>query len=172
MISTKCRKKYSFKCPIKSIEFRRTKYEASLPRRQPANLENCMIYFDKPYFAVRYNPVLRCAIQQCKGYFLQEEYQEAMRQGLEVVRQTGATALIVDLHAVRDEESWDADWTATRWFPQIIQTDVRKLAVVVPFAALPHLTSLPIQCAVADQLLIGRFFADPEEALQWIQHLG
>lgn len=130
-----------------------------------------MIYFDKPSFAVRYNPVLRCVIHQCKGYFLREEYQEAMRQGLEVVTQTGATALVIDVQAVRDEENWDADWTATRWFPQILQTDVRKLAVVVPRAALPHLPGLPVQCAVADQVLIGRFFADPGEALRWIEHV-
>ncbi len=131
-----------------------------------------MIYFDKPFFAVRYNPALRCVIHQCKGYFLREEYQEAMRQGLEVVRQTGAIALIVDVQAVRDEENWDADWTATRWFPQILQTDVRKLAIVVPRAALPQLPSLPVQCTVADQVLIGRFFADPEEAARWIGHFS
>jgi hypothetical protein len=76
------------------------------------------------------------------------------------------------VQAVRDEENWDADWTATRWFPQILQTDVRKLAIVVPRAALPQLPSLPVQCAVADQVLIGRFFADPEEALRWIGHFS
>jgi hypothetical protein len=29
-----------------------------------------------------------------------------------------------------------------------------------------------VQCAVADQVLIGRFFADPEEASRWIEHFG
>jgi|GEM_PF-2549350 len=136
------------------------------------NPETRMIYFDKPFFAVQYDPVLRCATHQCGGYFLREEYQEAMRQGLEVVGKTGATSLIVDVQAVRDEENWDADWTATRWFPQILQTDVRKIAIVVPPAALPHLPSLPVQCAVADQVLVGRFFADAGEALRWIKHFG
>ncbi len=129
-----------------------------------------MIYFDESFFAVQYNPALRCVIHQCKGYFLREEYQTALKACLEAVAETGATSLIVNMQAVRDEESWDTSWTGTEWFPQILRTDVRKMAVIVPPCALPHLTQQPIEFSVADEVLVGRFFDSIHEALHWVEH--
>ncbi len=129
-----------------------------------------MIYFDKPFFAVQYNPALRCVIHQCKGYFLREEYQSALKGCLEAIAETGATSLIINMQPIRDEDSWDASWTEAEWFPQILRTDVRKMAVIVPPWALPHLPGQAIEFTLADEVLVGRFFDSTDEALQWIKH--
>jgi hypothetical protein len=155
-------------CPITlyrttTNESRSTKYRSKKHRTR-------MIYFDKPFFAVQYNPALRCAIHHCKGYFFREEYQAALKGCLEVVIETGATSLIINMQALRDEESWDAGWTGAEWFPQILQTDVRKMAIIIPHTALPHLLRQCVEFTVADEVFVGRFFDSTHEAIHWIKH--
>jgi hypothetical protein len=128
-----------------------------------------MVFFDKPFSTIEYNRALRCAVHVCRGYFLREEYHLSMRQCLNVLHQTGATSLIINMQAVCSEESWDADWTGAEWFPRILLTDVRKIAIIVLPADLLRLRSRSAQIQVGEDLLYGRFFDTAEEAFRWIR---
>lgn len=128
-----------------------------------------MIFFEKPFSKIEYNHALRCAVHVCKGYFVSEEYHYSMRRCLDVLHQTGATSLIINMQAIRSEESWDTEWTGTEWFPRILLTDVRKMAIIVPPADFTRLHNRSVQIEVGEDMLHGRFFDTPEAAFQWIR---
>ncbi len=91
-----------------------------------------MIHFDQPCSQINYIQALRCTIHTWKGFCFDQEYRNAMNQCLEVVSQMGATAVIINVQSARNfEEDYDHLWTRFDWLPQVLQTNVRKIAIVV-----------------------------------------
>jgi hypothetical protein len=115
-----------------------------------------------------YDPVLGCVVHTWRGYFTEDEYRQAMRHCLELLHQTGARGLIVDMRTAAHDYWLDNPWTAETWFAELLATDVRKLAVVT--AAAP--SAIKHFFPAADSLLVGRYFSSLTEACAWISQQG
>lgn len=130
-----------------------------------------MLYVDRPNVQIYYNQVLNCTVHTWKGYFLEEEYQATMQHCLELIQQTGTKSLIVNLQAAVHEYWLEGDWTADQWFPELAETDLQKLAIVVKQ---PQLTThgFYFYSVTPDRFVISRYFDRLEDAQNWIAAKG
>lgn len=126
-----------------------------------------MLYIDQPNLQIYYNKVLNCTVHTWKGYFQEEEYRLAMNNCLELIGQTGTQSLILNLQAARYEYWVENAWTAEIWFPELMQTDLQKFAIVVKGSQLP-VTNFYFYPFVNDGFLVIRYFDRLEEAHEWI----
>ena len=128
-----------------------------------------MLHVDKPYSHIEHNTVSGCMVHTWKGYFLEDEYREAMTQCLWLMNQTGAKSLIINLQAANHEYWNENAWTAEQWFPELIRTDLGKLAIVVSDS--PSAATFFFQ-ADSDRLVASRYFNRLEDAHEWIARNG
>jgi len=124
-----------------------------------------MIYIDKPCSHIRHDPFSGCAVLVCKGYFLESEYREALNRCLDLMHQTKAKHLIVNLQAAKNECWAENAWTATEWFPRLVQTELTRLAIVVADKPLP--SGFVFQ-ADSDRCIASRCFDLMEDAYAWM----
>ncbi len=129
-----------------------------------------MLFIDKPHLQLFYNPVLSCTIHTWKGYFLEQEYREAMLECVELMNRTGAKNLIVNLQAAQQTYWLDDTWTSREWLPVLVQTDLQKLAIVVQETAFS--SSFYFYTADSDRCIISCYFTRLEEALEWMSRKG
>ena len=128
-----------------------------------------MLHADKPYSYIEHDPVSGCTVHTWKGYFLEDEYREAMGRCLLCMNQTGAKSLIINLQAANHEYWNENAWTAEQWFPELIRTDLNKLAIVVGDS--PSAATFFFQ-ADSDRLVASRYFNRLEDAHEWIARNG
>jgi len=130
-----------------------------------------MLYLDQPNVQIYYNRVLNCTIHTWKGYFLEEEYRSGMNRCLELMTETGARSLIVNVQAARHEYWLENGWTALEWFPGLTHTELQKLAVVVntqQFSS-ANLFFYPVD---NERFIVSRYFERLDDAQEWIAHHG
>ncbi len=132
---------------------------------------HAMLYADKPYLQIDYNRALSCTIHTWKGYFSETEYRVAMNQCLEIMSQTGAKNLIINVQAAVHEYWLDSNWTASEWFPELTQTELQKLAIVIKenYFSESNFYFYPL---THDRFVVSRYFDRLEEAQEWIARKG
>ena len=128
-----------------------------------------MLHTDKPHLQIDYDPALCCVVHTWRGHCTEDDYRQAMYRCLELLYQTEARGLIVDLRAAAHDHWLEDHWTAETWFPELLATDVQKLAVV---AASPPNTAPHVFPASGDALLTGRYFPTLGEARHWVAQRG
>ena len=130
-----------------------------------------MLYIDRPNVQIYYNQVLNCTVHTWSGYFLEEEYEATMTRCLELIQQTGAKGLIVNLQAAVHEYWLESNWTAEQWFPELAQTELQKLAIVTKQSPMSG-TGLYVYSLAPDRFVISRYFDRLEEAQNWMANKG
>ncbi len=130
-----------------------------------------MLYIDRPNVQIYYNQVLNCTVHTWSGYFLEEEYEATMTRCLELIQQTGAKSLIVNLQAAVHEYWFESNWTAEHWFPELADTELQRLAIVIQgSAALKN--GFYFHSLSPERFVVSRYFDRLEEAQSWIANKG
>jgi hypothetical protein len=103
-----------------------------------------------------------------KDYCFGRDFREALLRGLDALERYRATKWLSDDRVNGPLPPDDLAWAADHWFPRIRAAGWKHWAIVQPARLLGQLNMTRISKMYIDQGLNARMFADPEEAMRWL----
>jgi hypothetical protein len=111
----------------------------------------------------------RKMIHHCmKAFCFGDEFREALTRGLEAMQRYQAIKWLSDDRANHALMPDDSEWGAAVWFPQAKAAGWKHWAVVQPAKILGQVNMARFVKLYADQGINARMFADPDEAMTWL----
>jgi hypothetical protein len=125
------------------------------------------IVFDKFFLSVAFYSEERLLRLKWKGYASAEEFKDGLRFLLAYVRENQVEYCVSDLKFMSTILPQDEEWASRCWYPRLIQTALKKHAVI---SSLDFLNNAAIRRIVGKQSAFEtKFFVNEVEALEWVK---
>lgn len=131
-----------------------------------------MLYFDKPWMAIRFDRSLQAIHMEWKRYAEGEEFRSGFNVGLELLKQMRVSRWLGDCRLLGPMTQADQQWINQDWHPRAAAAGMRWVALVLPKAAVARLGLTYIIKRVEQSELVINNFTDLESARAWLRSPG
>jgi hypothetical protein len=128
-----------------------------------------MLYFDKPWMAIRYDESLQAVHMEWKRYAEGEEYRSGFNVGLELLQQKRVSRWLGDCRLLGPVTQADQQWMNQDWHPRAVAAGMRWVALVLPRAAVGRLAIRYVIMKLNQAELAINNFDDLESARAWLR---
>ena len=122
---------------------------------------------------VEYDVEVPCVSMIWKGYATSAQFREANERVLHEIQQRRSSKLLSDAKEFVLIGATDQNWLSSNWIPRVLQSGVRKIALVMPRfyfnrVAVDAVTQRLAQ-NVADDLVSIEYFENHDAARTWLR---
>ena len=134
------------------------------------NNVNGMILLEKRYVTLERDDQSKCLTQTWKGFAKSEDFREAIKHSLEIIKKGEVDKIISDTKEASLVKKEDTQWVAEVITPQMVQHGLRYMAFIIP-------TSVFTQMAIdnfkekADEVVKIGYFDQVDKATAWLQEV-
>ncbi len=127
------------------------------------------VVFDKSFLSISLVPEAKIIHLKWKGYSTSEQFREGLNAALELVQEHGIEYWLGNLKLMQVILSGDEEWATTEWYPLIVKTKVKKMAIVT---SLDYFNNSTVKRIVERSEPVTnfetRYFVDVNEAYEWL----
>jgi hypothetical protein len=121
------------------------------------------------YATLWFHPEKKIVHHAFHKFIYGEEFRKILEKGVEVFKQHGAHKWLSDDRLTSALPAEDLDWGFNNWFPRVWAAGWRYWALVMPDKVAGQMNLNRIAKHYIDQGLNIQVFADPDEALKWLE---
>jgi len=127
------------------------------------------VVFDKSFLTIFVHPDEKLVHLRWKGFANSEEFREGLNFALGLVREHNIQNWLGNLKLMQMIQVADEEWTTNTWYPKIVETELRKMAIVTSLDFLNNASVKRIVNASADDTTFEtRYFVDVADAYAWL----
>lgn len=124
---------------------------------------------DNPFVTLWYHPDKKIVHHQIHKFVTGNEFRSFLMTGADVLRKHMARKWLSDDRANMVLGKADLEWSQTEWAPQVARAGWRHWAIVRPEKVLAKVAMERLVRRYATLGVSAQFFADPREALSWLE---
>jgi hypothetical protein len=132
---------------------------------------NRIAVVDNSRIAVWVYPDRRMIHHRMKAFCFGNDFREALTRGTEAMQRHGATKWLSDDRANGALPPDDGVWATEVWFTQTKAAGWKHWAIVLPTKILGQSSLARYAKLYAEMGITTRMFADPNEAMRWLEAL-
>jgi hypothetical protein len=122
---------------------------------------------DEPWLSVQADRESRCVYAEWRGFANSSEFRASTMRILESIKSIGASALVSDNRRLEGVTEQDQLWIRDTWTPLVVNSGLKRIAVVVPQRGLGKIASEQILSQVGMKAFSTRTFTTVSEAMEW-----
>jgi len=127
------------------------------------------VIFDKSFLTIYHQAESKLIHLKWKGYATSEQFREGLNAALELVKEHQVEHWLGNLKMMQVILSSDEDWATEVWYPLIVETHIRKMAIVT---SLDFFNNSAVKRIVDKSEPVTnfeiRYFVDITEAVTWL----
>ena len=125
--------------------------------------------YNKDHLSIFYDSETRMVRLKWKGFANSTQLREGLEAGLEIVKKEKALLWLSDLKQMQSISADDEEWIIQSWFPKIVLTGLKKMAMVT---SLDYFNNTSVNRIMrSTQPLITfetEYFVDASDATKWL----
>jgi hypothetical protein len=106
-----------------------------------------------------------------KKYMYGDDFKAVLNQGLEQLKNNGATKWLSDDRGNSALRPEDGEWAETDWAPRVLAAGWRYWAIVLPESIIGKMNMKQFIDRYAETPVTVKVFSDPNEALGWLENV-
>jgi hypothetical protein len=122
---------------------------------------------DEPWLSVQADSESRCVYAEWRGFANSSEFRASAMRILEAIKSIGAVALVTDNRRLEGVTEQDQMWIRDTLTPLMVNSGLKRIAVVVPQRGLGKIASEQILSQVGMKAFATRTFTTVSEAMEW-----
>lgn len=122
---------------------------------------------DEPWLSVQADRESHCVYAEWRGFANSSEFRASTMRILEAIQSIGAAALVSDNRRLEGVTEQDQLWLRDTWIPLVVNSGLRRIAVVVPGRGLGKIASEQILAQEGMKAFSTRTFTTVSEAMEW-----
>lgn len=122
---------------------------------------------DEPWLSVQGDRDSRCVYAEWRGFANSSEFRASTMRILEAIKSIGAAALVSDHRRLEGVTEQDQLWIRDTWTPLVVNSGLKRIAIVVPQRGLGKIASEQILSQVGMRVFSTRMFTTVSEAMEW-----
>ena len=126
---------------------------------------------DNEYVTMTYYPDTKIVHHLFHQFIQGQHFRDALDKGTELLLQHGAQKWLSDNRNRGALLPEDMEWTQTDWFPRTVQVGWKYWALVMPEKIVGKMNMRQAVQAYTEKGIIVEVFADPDEAMSWLESL-
>jgi hypothetical protein len=124
---------------------------------------------DNERVALRYYPRSRIVHHELRGFVHGQDFRGLLEKGLELFVKHRAIKWLSDDRANGPVKPEDSEWALTSWAPRVMAAGWKFWAVVMPEKVLGQMNMRRKIDSYGRRGITAKAFADPEEAMIWLE---
>lgn len=128
--------------------------------------------FENEYLSLYWDEVRRFQLAQWTGEYLGDrirgELDRALERFFELQAKHADAAWLADVRELEVLNAKNQKWCDEQWFPRLLATDIRLMAIVTPRSVLAKMSVEALMSQIPSTTLTVRYCATVEDAAQWI----
>jgi hypothetical protein len=125
--------------------------------------------YDKEHLAIFYDNNTRMVRMKWKGFATSEQLREGLNEVLEIVKREKSLLWLADMKHMQSINQNDEDWIINDWFPKIVLTSVKKLAIVTSLDYFNNASINRIMRSTRPLITFEtEYFVDASDATRWL----
>ena len=130
---------------------------------------NKVLVLESSLITVWAYPERRMIHHQMKAFCFGDGFRDGLTRGVESMERYGATKWLSDDRANSALTPDDIAWSADAWFPRAKAAGWKHWGIVQPLKVLGQTNLARIAERYALHGIVARMFAEPDEAMQWLE---
>lgn len=122
---------------------------------------------DEPWLSVQADRESRCVYAEWRGFANSSEFRASAMRILEAIKSIGAFALVTDNRRLEGVTEQDQMWIRDTLTPLMVDSGLKRIAVVVPQRGLGKIASEQILGQAGMRVFSTRTFTTVSEAMEW-----